>query len=268
MLVVPTDAEVAGYTLTTTVSPIDATVELKVPDKGEVAFTYVYTVGLNTDDHFAYIFGYEDGTVRPEGSITRAEVATIFYRLLNSEAHEAFYTTENSFSDVDPDAWYNTAVSTLAKAGIITGYPDGTYNPDGTLTRAELVTLIAKFFTEIDAADSVFTDIDGHWAAKEINEAFVNGIIDGYDDGSFKPDQSITRAESMKIINGILGRTLNEGELHPDMKEWPDNADPDAWYYYIVQEATNSHEYEIGEHETWTAILPDPVWVEPETEEE
>ncbi len=258
--VVPLDAEVTGYTLTTVSDPSDASLSIKVPDTGVISFTHIYTVGLNTIDHYAYIFGYEDGTVRPEGDITRAEVATIFFRLLSTDAREAFLTRENSFSDVAPDAWYNTAVSTLANAGIITGYPDGTYNPNGSMTRAELVSLIARFFTEIEPGDSQFNDIEGHWAAKEINEAFINGIIDGYDDGSFKPDQSISRAETMKIINGILGREISAGSLSDDMKLWPDNADETAWFYYIVQEATNSHEYEIGDHEEWIAIIPDPVW--------
>lgn len=258
--VVPVDAEVTGYTLTTVSDPSDASLSIKVPDTGVVSFTHIYTVGLNTIDHYAYIFGYEDGTVRPEGDITRAEVATIFFRLLSTDAREAFLTRENSFSDVAPDAWYNTAVSTLANVGIITGYPDGTYDPNGSMTRAELVSLIARFFTEIEPGDSQFNDIEGHWAAKEINEAFINGIIDGYDDGSFKPDQSISRAEAMKIINGILGREIGAGSLSDDMKLWPDNADETAWFYYIVQEATNSHEYEIGDHEEWIAIIPDPVW--------
>lgn len=256
--VVPKNLDVPGYIVATKVDPENGVITSDKIGNVTVNFTHLYTVGLNTEDHFAYIRGYEDGTVRPEGNITRAEVATIFYRLLSSEALEAFKTTENTFTDVNSDDWFNLAVSTLAKAGIISGYPDGSFNPNGQITRAELVAIASRFFTTIDVGDSKFEDIAGHWAAKEINEAFINGIINGYDDGTFKPDQAVTRAEAMKIVNGILGRTTDTCELIDGVKLWPDVA-PDAWYYYIVADATNSHKYEATAPEKWTEIIVDEI---------
>lgn len=263
-MVVPKNLDVPGYTRTTISDPESAMVVSDTIGTVTVSFTHIYTVALNTVDHYAYIRGYEDGTVRPNGNITRAEVATIFYRLLSTDAKAAFETTENNFSDVSADAWYNLSVSTLAKAGIINGYPDGTFNPNGNITRAELVSLISKFFTEIDVGDSKFSDIDGHWAAKMINEAFVMGIINGYADGSFKPDQFVTRAEAMKIINGVLGRTTKTciipSDVFSDIKLFPDNTDPAAWYFYIVLEATNAHEYVDNDGiEEWTEVLDDTI---------
>lgn len=196
--------------------------------------------------------------IRPEGNITRAEVATIFYRLLSSEALAAFKTTENTFTDVDSDAWYNLSVSTLAKAGVISGYPDGSFNPNGKITRAELVSIATRFFTTIEVGDSKFSDIAGHWAAKAIDEAYIKGIIKGYSDGTFRPDQAVTRAEAMKIVNGILGRPIDTCVLIEGIKLWPD-VESDAWYYYVVAEATNAHRYELTTPEKWTAIIIDEI---------
>ena len=257
-MVVPKNLEVPGYIVTTTSTPDSATVTSDKIGNVSVDFTHIYVVGLNTEDHYAYIRGYEDGTIRPEGNITRAEVATIFYRLLSSEALEAFKTTENTFTDVDSDAWYNLSVSTLAKAGVISGYPDGSFNPNGKITRAELVSIATRFFTTIEVGDSKFSDIAGHWAAKAIDEAYIKGIIKGYSDGTFRPDQAVTRAEAMKIVNGILGRPIDTCVLTEGIKLWPDVAS-EAWYYYVVAEATNAHRYELTTPEKWTAIIIDEI---------
>ena len=257
-MVVPKNLEVPGYIVTTTSAPDSATVTSDKIGNVSVDFTHIYVVGLNTEDHYAYIRGYEDGTIRPEGNITRAEVATIFYRLLSSEALEAFKTTENTFTDVDSDAWYNLSVSTLAKAGVISGYPDGSFNPNGKITRAELVSIATRFFTTIEVGDSKFSDIAGHWAAKAIDEAYIKGIIKGYSDGTFRPDQAVTRAEAMKIVNGILGRPIDTCVLIEGIKLWPDVAS-EAWYYYVVAEATNAHRYELTTPEKWTAIIIDEI---------
>ena len=257
-MVVPKNLDVPGYIVTTTSTPDSATVTSDKIGNVSVDFTHIYVVGLNTEDHYAYIRGYEDGTIRPEGNITRAEVATIFYRLLSSEALAAFKTTENTFTDVDSDAWYNLAVSTLAKAGVISGYPDGSFNPNGKITRAELVSIATRFFTTIEVGDSKFSDIAGHWAAKAIDEAYIKGIIKGYSDGTFRPDQAVTRAEAMKIVNGILGRPIDTCVLIEGIKLWPDVAS-DAWYYYVVAEATNAHRYELTTPEKWTEIIVDEI---------
>ena len=257
-MVVPKNLDVPGYIVTTTSTPDSATVTSDKIGNVSVDFTHIYVVGLNTEDHYAYIRGYEDGTIRPEGNITRAEVATIFYRLLSSEALAAFKTTENTFTDVDSDAWYNLAVSTLAKAGVISGYPDGSFNPNGKITRAELVSIATRFFTTIEVGDSKFSDIAGHWAAKAIDEAYIKGIIKGYSDGTFRPDQAVTRAEAMKIVNGILGRPIDTCVLIEGIKLWPDVAS-DAWYYYVVAEATNAHRYELTTPEKWTEIIIDEI---------
>lgn len=257
-IVVPKNLDVPGYIVTTTSTPDSATVTSDKIGNVSVDFTHIYVVGLNTEDHYAYIRGYEDGTIRPEGNITRAEVATIFYRLLSSEALAAFKTTENTFTDVDSDAWYNLSVSTLAKAGVISGYPDGSFNPNGKITRAELVSIATRFFTTIEVGDSKFSDIAGHWAAKAIDEAYIKGIIKGYSDGTFRPDQAVTRAEAMKIVNGILGRPIDTCVLTEGIKLWPDVAS-DAWYYYVVAEATNAHRYELTTPEKWTEIIVDEI---------
>ncbi len=192
---------------------------------------------LNGEDHYAYVIGYPDGMVHPEAEITRAEVATIFFRLLTEEARSAYMTRSNDFTDVAADEWYNTAVSTMAAMGIVSGYPDGSFQPDAAITRAEFAAIAARFDASgagITAA-STFTDISGHWAESEINQAAANGWVAGYEDGSFRPDRNITRAEAMALVNRVLNRNPeSEGDLLADMITWPDNMDTEAWYYLDV----------------------------------
>lgn len=221
---------------------------------------------LNYVDHYAYIIGYDDqygkDEVRPENPITRAEVATIFYRLLDDESREKFRTQENDFSDVNVGDWYNNNISTVAAAGIVNGYDDGTFQPNKRITRAEFATIASRFTTLVHEGEHLFTDIDGHWAAEAINNAAITGWVNGYDDGSFKPEAEITRAEAITLINRVLYRYVLEEELHEDLIEWKDNT-PDKWYYTSVQEATNSHDYdreEIGHYETHTAISDPYDW--------
>lgn len=272
VLVVAKDIEVEGYDLVTECDDEDCVVTVTVPDTVEIDFTHEYTVALNTADHYAYIIGYTDGTVRPNAELTRAELATILYRLLSDESREIFYTENNNYSDVDADAWYNTEISTMTAAGVFKGYPDGSFKPDAAITRAELVSAMTTFFTKVEPVDPEFIDTVGHWANEIIEEAYAQGLIDGYDDGSFKPEQSVTRAEAIKVINIVLGRDLVSGELCEDMIVWKDNMDTDAWYYYAIQEATNSHTYLKTDHESWTGIIDvtveEEATVEDKTESE
>ena len=220
---------------------------------------------LNTQDHDAYLLGYEDGTVRPEGSITRAEVATIFFRLLTDESRDAFWRPTNPYSDVSKDAWYNNAVSTLSNAGILDGYEDGTFRPDGNITRAEFATITARFLEASYDGGNRFPDIDGHWAAEYINEAANAGIVDGYEDGTFRPQQNITRAEAVTMVNRTVDRHPDADHLLDNMVTWPDNPES-AWYYAQIQEATNAHAYtmhtdqEDAPYEIWTELLPNRDW--------
>ena len=218
---------------------------------------------LNGDDHFAYVVGYSDGNVKPNGNITRAEVAAIFFRLLEPEVRDENLTDKNVFSDVKDGMWHNVSISTMAALNIVKGRTETTYEPDAPITRAEFAAICARFDTEMTEGDSDLTDISGHWAEKEIERAVSLGWIAGYPDGTFKPDQYITRAEAVSIINRVLCR-IPEGpeDLLSDMNIWPDNMDTDKWYYLAVQEATNSHTYEHkGEiHETWLELIADPDW--------
>jgi uncharacterized repeat protein (TIGR02543 family) len=218
---------------------------------------------LNGDDHFAYIVGYEDGTVQPTGNITRAEVATIFFRLLKEDIRNENLTSDNPFVDVPENAWYCKAVSTLTALGIIQGRTDTSFAPNEPITRAELATICARFDTGVTSGDSTFTDTAGHWAEAEIQRAASLGWIEGDGDGKFRPNDSITRAEAITMINRVLCRIpQDESDLIEDMNTWPDNANVSAWYYLAIQEATNSHDYEHkGEiHETWTEMQEDPDW--------
>ena len=220
---------------------------------------------LNTQDHNAYLLGYEDGTVRPEGSITRAEVATIFFRLLTDESRDKFWSQTNDYTDVPADAWYNNAVSTLSNAGILDGYEDGTFRPDGNITRAEFATITARFLEASYDGGNRFPDIDGHWAAEYINEAANAGIVDGYEDGTFRPQQNITRAEAVTMVNRTVDRHPDADHLLDNMVTWPDNPES-AWYYAQIQEATNAHAYtmhtdqEDAPYEIWTELLPNRDW--------
>ena len=222
------------------------------------------TPWLNTEDHYAYIVGYsEDGTVRPNANITRAEVATIFFRLLTDSARDQFWMTTNNFSDVLPNDWYNTAVSTMVNMGIIQGYEDGTFRPNANITRAEFATIAARFLASgYEVEDDLFTDIANHWARESINDAAMAGWINGYEDGTFRPDAAITRAEAVTMVNNVLQRKPDADHMLDSMIKWPDNPEG-TWYYEAIQEATNSHDYDLfedAEYETWTALQENRDW--------
>lgn len=210
---------------------------------------------LNTEDHIAYISGYSDGTVCPNASITRAEVAMIFYRLLDDDALAKYHTTENAFSDVPSGKWYSAAVSTLNAMGTLSGYPDGTFRPNDPITRAELASVCVRFFNAPEAAADAFSDISGYWARNAINAAVQLGIVSGYEDGTFRPANNITRAETIQMVNNVLGRHPDKNHLLPGMVTFSDNLDTAKWYYTAIQEAANGHDYEIVDGaEHWTAL--------------
>jgi len=220
-------------------------------------------IGLNDVDHFAYVIGYDDDTVRPLNNITRAEVATIFFRLMTDEYRTANWATTNDFSDVKAGSWYNNAISTCAKAGLLTGYPDGTFKPNQSITRAEFAAIAARFLSDEVTGENVgdFTDTANHWAAKEIRRAAEAGWVNG-DNGRFRPDDYISRAEVMTIVNRMLDRIPDAEHMLDTMKKWSDNP-AGTWYYEAVQEATNEHAYErdeLGVTETWTEILTARDW--------
>lgn len=223
-------------------------------------------LGLNTTDHFAYIVGYGNGEVRPQNNITRAEVATIFFRLLTDDVRDENLTKTNRYSDVAATSWYNTAVSTLSSMGIITGYPDGTFRPNAAITRAEFAAIAARFDNDGDKTAAKFSDIATHWAKDEISIAYNNGWINGYPDGTFGPQRDITRAETMTLVNRVLNRQPEtEDDLLPNMTVWTDNANPNAWYYLAVQEATNSHYYKFktnSKYEKWTELRETRDWTQ------
>ena len=225
-------------------------------------------LGLNTTDHFAYIVGYGNGEVRPQNNITRAEVATIFFRLLTDDVRDENLTKTNRYSDVAATSWYNTAVSTLSSMGIITGYPDGTFRPNAAITRVEFAAIAARFDNDGDKTAAKFSDIATHWAKDEISIAYNNGWITGYPDGTFGPQRDITRAETMTLVNRVLNRQPEtEDDLLPNMTVWTDNANPKAWYNLAVQEATNSHYYEFktnSQYEKWTELRETRDWQAPE----
>ena len=223
--------------------------------------------GLNGDDHFAYIVGYPNGNVEPNGNITRAEVATIFFRLLTEEVRTANSTQSNSLSDVTRGQWFNHAVSTLSSMGIVKGHNDGTFAPNAPITRAEFAAIAARFDDKNTDTSSKFTDIASHWAKNEIGIAANKGWINGYPDGTFRPNQYITRAEAMTLVNRVLNRLPeNSSDLLDSMIKWPDNADASVWYYLAVQEATNSHAYsdksKDDKYEKWTTIRDARDWTE------
>ena len=221
--------------------------------------------GLNGNDHYAYIVGYPDSTVRPQNGITRAEVATIFFRLLTDETRNANSTKSNSYSDVAAGAWYNHAVSTLSAMGIVKGDSHGKFNPNAPITRAEFAAIAARFDDKANTTAVDFSDIASHWAKDEISAAANNGWINGYTDGTFRPNNKITRAEAMTLVNRVLKRLPETAEdLHNDMIKWSDNSDTSAWYYLAVQEATNSHYYDIkgNKHEKWNKLRETRDWTE------
>ena len=237
---------------------VPSTPTVEIPDED--------ALGLNMTDHFAYIVGYPDGTVQPNGQITRAEATTIFFRLLTDESREANLTKTNRYTDVVAGAWYNTAISTMTRAGIVDGYPDGTFRPDAPITRAEMSKIIS-LFAKLDKNADRFSDIAGHWAEKYIKLAAGNGWIEGYPDGTFLPQRNITRAETATMINRVLERVPSQESRLLDraaMQTWPD-ANPGDWFYLAIQEATNSHDYERNEKwtaadEQWTALRENRDW--------
>lgn len=222
---------------------------------------------LNTTDHFAYLIGYEDGEIKPENNITRAEVATIFFRLLTDDARARFWSSENDYTDVATDSWYNNAISTLSNMGIINGYDDGSFQPNASITRAEFTAIATRFFDYTAEYDGAFNDVaSGSWYADYVQAAVDMGLVDGYPDGGFHPNSYITRAEAVTIVNRVLNRVPHEDYLLSTrvMNTWPDNV-YGAWYYADMQEATNSHDYDwirvSGERvEEWTEKLTERDW--------
>ena len=274
-----------------TLYPVDSNSKPGVPEnfpKPTVSYTVKGSSGgsggssrpsLNTKDHYGYIIGYPvdyytgqpttDQTkkpVRPEGKITRAEVATIYFRMLTDESRTKFWSQSNAYSDVKAGDWFNNAVSTLSKAGIIAGYEDGSFRPNGYITRAEFATIAARFFDVTYNGKDLFPDISGHWAKDYINQAANKGFVNGYEDGTFKPDRNITRAEAVTLVNRTLDRHPDKNHFTKDMLVWPDNMDQTKWYYADMQEATNSHTYQMKEnsdktkYENWTKTLPIRNW--------
>ena len=218
---------------------------------------------LNGEDHYAYLLGYEDSTVRPNGSISRAEVATVLFRLLKDDVRTQNLTKDNAYSDVPDTAWYAAAVSTLSKMGVISGYPDGTFRPNAPITRAEFAAMIARFDETAKSADTPFTDISGHWAENAIGKAYGNGWVEGSSKTVFCPESNLTRAETATLLNRVLHRLPEkESDLLANQIVWPDNPET-FWGYLTIQEATNSHEYERkadGVHETQTAKRENRDW--------
>ena len=232
-------------------TPYVPVVPPKTPDK------------LNADDHFAYVIGYPDGGAHPNATITRAETATIFFRLLTEKTRKESLTKYHSFRDVPQGAWYNAAVATMAKLKIITGYPDGTFQPDAPVTRAEFAAIAARFDEKSARTTASFRDIYGHWAERYISRSAELGWIRGYTDNTFRPDQSITRAEAMALINRVLNRNPeSKDDLLRSMNIFNDNLDTAKWYYLDVQEAANSHDFirKANGYEMWKKLRADPDW--------
>lgn len=213
-------------------------------------------------DHLKYVLGYVDGSVRPEEKITRSEAATLIFRLLPENHRANIWTKANKYSDVSSKSWYNIAVSTISNGNLMKGYSDGTFRGDNSITRGEFVTIVYRFSAPSYVGSDKFTDIANHWAAGYINALADSGLITGYMDGTFRPEQYITRAEAIVILNKLLGRDkISADDMLSEMKTWPDNK-PGAWYYEAVQEATNSHIPAFREDgtECWTEIIADNEW--------
>ena len=237
-----------------------------LPYSGSIGGGYTYctikkaTPKLNTYDHFAYVQGYPDGTVKPAGNITRAETAAILFRLMDNSSRKTYLSTKSGFRDVTASSWYNTYVATLNNAGVITDSANGYFRPNEAITRAELAAMLASF-TETTRAANYFDDVSAnHWAANAIAICAKLGWITGYPDGTFRPDRNVTRAELMAMINRATGRAPKSADAFlPGMKTWSDNT-ADKWYYLDVQEATNSHSYAVSPTELWTALTAAPDW--------
>ena len=233
------------------------------PIDWDVSKSIIAAACLNTKDHYSYLIGYSDGTVRPNGRITRAEVATIFFRLLTDDARQRNWSSENNFSDVSADKWYNNAVSTLCHMGVLGGYSDGTFRPNAPITRAEFAKIAVSFAqANGSAVYSYFTDVKTtDWFAPYVTAAKDSSLIEGYSDGSFKPENRITRAEACAIVNRVLGRKPSESHMKISGRiDWPDCTTAD-WFYEAIMEATNSHTYQMGKRvETWNDKLPQRDW--------
>ena len=217
---------------------------------------------LNDSDHFAYVIGYMDGNVRPYGLISRAETTTIFFRLLKDSVRDGNLLTSNTYTDVADEYWANTAISTMTGLGIVQGRSTTTFDPKAPITRAQFAAICARFDTGKSSGEQTFSDIQGHWAEKYIQRAAELGWIKGFEDGTFRPDTYITRAQAMTMINRVLNRIPeDESDLLPGMNVWPD-CNPGDWFYLAVQEATNSHDFEhkAGTYETWTKLMKNPDW--------
>ena len=255
------NAHIDGYKLEYTCSAQDGVFTIYDRESTRVVCTNTYTeVALDKANHFGYIVGYPDGTVQPESYITRAEAATIFFRMLTDESRNSVYADTNDFTDVSAEDWFNNAVSTLRNAEILTG-DDNEFRPNEAITRAELVAIATAFYDSEVGDESAFSDIKGHWAEKFINEAYNLGIIEGYPDGTFHPDDLITRAEAIAVVNRTLDRHPHADHMAEPMIRWPDNADTTKWYYAHVQEATNSHTYYVSNGvEVWIDTTPIRDW--------
>ena len=217
--------------------------------------------------HYAYMIGFEDGTVRPQANITRAEATTIFFRLISDAHRSGILSRSNVFSDVAPAGWYNTAISTMDNGGFVAGYPDGSFRPNQSITRAEMTALVVRFMGYghlTNVQGNTFSDAEGHWAQDAITVASRRGWVTGFEDGTFRPNQPITRAETAALVNRMLDRLPeNSDDLLDDMLTWPDNMNVNAWYYLYIQEATNSHYHVMkadGIHETWTQLIEPRDW--------
>ena len=258
-----------GYVLDTKEYEISATDfyhddQSKAVAKAETVRNYRGTTPdlLNDSDHFAYVIGYMDGNVRPYGLISRAETTTIFFRLLKDSVRDGNLLTSNTYTDVADDYWANTAISTMTGLGIVQGRSTTTFDPKAPITRAQFAAICARFDTGKSSGEQTFSDIQGHWAEKYIERAAELGWIKGFEDGTFRPDTYITRAQAMTMINRVLNRIPeDESDLLPGMNVWPD-CNPGDWFYLAVQEATNSHDFEhkAGNYETWTRLTKDPDW--------
>jgi hypothetical protein len=254
--------------LTAGLLPVLARAENLPVDPNEVTIIDVpIPIGLSAD-HSAYLVG-SGGRIRPDAPITRAEVAAVFFRLLTDETRASYLTSENDFSDVKAGSWYNTAVSTLADMGILKGYPDGTFRPDAPVTRAEFAAVAARFdSTDITGQTASFSDTASSWAKSAIARTAVLGWVKGYPDGTFRPDEAITRAEAATLINRVLQRVPGKtDDLLSGMIRWPDNQDTSAWYYLALQEASNSHDFERytesgAQYEKWTSLTQNPDWTQ------
>ena len=217
---------------------------------------------LNDTDHFAYVIGYKDGLVKPYGLITRAETTTIFFRLLKDSVRDGNLLTSNTYTDVPDNYWANTAISTMTGLGFVQGRSTTTFDPQSPITRAQFAAICARFDTGTSSGTQTFSDISGHWAEKYIQRAAELGWIKGFEDGTFRPDTYITRAQAMTMINRVLNRIPEEeSDLLTGMNVWPD-CNPGDWFYLAVQEATNSHDFKhkAGNYEIWTGMNKNPDW--------